>query len=60
MKDVKQTKRAPWFECQDCGQHWTEENLEPIRDVFQRVAPGEIMPAGECPECGALCHEAKG
>jgi hypothetical protein len=22
--------------------------------IWERVLPGEIMPAGQCPECGAL------
>ncbi len=32
------------------------DQLAPIRDIYQRVEPGEPMPAGECPECGALVH----
>jgi hypothetical protein len=45
--------------CQNCD--WTGEasTLNIIKDVFQRVAPGEFMPSGECPKCGALCHEIK-
>jgi DNA-directed RNA polymerase subunit RPC12/RpoP len=46
--------------CQNCGQVWPEPALRPIRDVEQRVAPGEPMPAGECPECGTLCHYGGG
>ncbi len=48
---------AETHECQNCGWRGAEERLEPIEDIFQRVDPGEPMPAGECPECGALCHE---
>ena len=40
--------------CQDCGKSFAVDDLNPIEDIFQRVAPGEIMPAGECPECSAL------
>jgi hypothetical protein len=42
--------------CQNC--EWTGDDSETknIEDVFDRVEPGEIMPYGECPECGALCH----
>jgi hypothetical protein len=43
-------------ECQNCAELWGEEELKEIKDIFQRVAPGEPMPSGECPECGALCH----
>jgi uncharacterized membrane-anchored protein len=47
--------------CQDCNKLWREEDLVlPIKDIFQRVLPGEPMPSGECPECGALCHVQTG
>lgn len=43
------------FECQDCGKEfWDEKALLEIKNLLQRVSPGEIMPAGECPKCGAL------
>jgi hypothetical protein len=44
--------------CDSCGTLWDEDELEPIDDLHQRVAPGEIMPAGQCPDedCGAVCH----
>jgi len=46
------------YECQDCGKRWSLDELKlDIPDIQQRVAPGEPMPAGECPDCGALCHE---
>ena len=46
------------YECQNCGKAFPEAKLvTPIPDLEQRVMPGEPMPAGECPECGALCHE---
>lgn len=44
--------------CQDC--EWTGDigdvSDKGIRDIFERVSPGEVMPAGECPKCGALVH----
>ena len=43
--------------CQDCGKTWTDEQLNEItHGIWERVAPGEPMPSGECPECGALCQ----
>lgn len=45
------------YKCQDCGEMWAEGNLKPISDMEQRIAAGEPTPAGECPDCGALCHE---
>lgn len=45
-------------QCNNCGQYFDEHELHPIRDLMQRVSPGEMMPSGECPnhDCGALCH----
>ncbi len=43
--------------CQNCGWQGPDSSLKtPIPDIFQRVDPGEEMPSGECPDCGALCH----
>lgn len=42
--------------CDNCESRFTANKLLPIKDVFARVAPGEPMPLGECPNCGALCH----
>ena len=47
----------PLTECQDCETRTPESKLNPVKDLHQRVEPGEPMPAGECPECGALCQE---
>jgi hypothetical protein len=43
--------------CQNCDREWPDSMLiTPIPDLEQRAAPGEIMPSGECPACGAVCH----
>lgn len=42
--------------CQNCDWHGPIDEAEPVRDFWSRVAPGEVMPAGDCPECGALVH----
>ena len=45
------------YACQNCDFVTQDrDQLLPIRDIHQRVEPGERMPAGECPECGALCQ----
>ena len=45
------------YRCQDCSALWDEENLlKEIPDLQMRVAPGEPMPTGECPNCRAVCH----
>ena len=46
----------PVCECQDCGHRFPENRLKGIKDIHERAAPGEPMPSGECPECGAVCH----
>ncbi len=43
-------------ECQNCGKEWDDFELVYPRALNVRVAPGEPMPAGECPACGALCQ----
>lgn len=46
--------------CQNCDWEGTESQLGQelcnVPDLFQRISPGELVPVGECPECGALCH----
>ena len=42
--------------CENCGRVWKDDELKEVKDVFVRVLPGEPMPSGECPECGAVCH----
>lgn len=45
--------------CQNCGSQWLTEQLKPIQDIEERITPGEVVPSGECPNCGALCHWLK-
>ena len=42
--------------CQCCDWTGRLDDLGEIKRLHERVAPGEVMPAGECPECGALAH----
>jgi len=54
------TREVEVYSCQNCG--WETEDpsqLHEIEDLLERVAPGEPMPHGQCPECGALCHLEK-
>lgn len=44
------------FECQNCEAIWDEKDLKPVKDLEERVSPGEPVPYGECPTCGAVCH----
>lgn len=45
----------PKFECVDCGEVFTEDQLLPAKDVLQRNTVGETFSDVECPDCGALC-----
>jgi hypothetical protein len=47
-------------QCGNCGTIWSKHQLKDIQDYNDRVSPGEIVPSGECPECGALCHLVTG
>ena len=38
--------------CQDCGWHGPVEETNELRNVWDRVLPGQVMPAGECPVQG--------
>lgn len=42
--------------CEYCDWSGRYPALDMISDLEERVTPGEIVPAGECPECGSLAH----
>lgn len=42
--------------CSNCGTKQTEGGLDSYRDFWSRVQPGEIIPAGDCPTCGAFAY----
>ncbi len=46
----------PLCECANCGFRAPNDELDQIHDFWSRVNPGEIMPHGQCPECGAFCY----
>lgn len=46
--------------CDDCGKVWSEDVVKSLAEIdrlWDRIDPGGVVPAGECPECGALCYE---
>lgn len=45
-------------QCNNCDWQGKSEDLQPVADVQDRVEAGCLMPAGECPECGALAYYA--
>ena len=42
--------------CRDCGWTGPVEETEELRNVWDRVLPGQVMPAGQCPvlSCAGL------
>jgi hypothetical protein len=45
------------YACGNCAFETPDPDiLVPAKDLYQRVSPGESLPAGECPECGCLVH----
>ena len=41
--------------CDDCGKVLKDEDLAPVKKLSMRVAPGGLVPSGEC-TCGALAY----
>mgnify|MGYP001610085038 CR=1 FL=1 len=42
--------------CADCGWQGPANDLDMIADIQERVDAGCEVPAGQCPECGALAY----
>jgi hypothetical protein len=43
-------------ECDNCTWTGRDNETAEIQSYYERVTPGGIAPAGECPECGALAY----
>jgi hypothetical protein len=43
------------YACQDCETEFYENQLNPAKDLSERIAPGDVYTDVECPSCGALC-----
>lgn len=47
--------------CDNCGAKYTDETLEEVIGDFRaRVSAGNIVPSGECRECGSLVYPQDG
>jgi hypothetical protein len=45
--------------CQACNRLYVDEGMVPLKklkNLLERITPGEQVPSGECPDCGAFCH----
>ena len=54
----------PRYCCDNCERQWYANELNEPADLDERLdyPPGDprcVLPAGECPECGALAYEIK-
>ena len=45
--------------CNNCSWSGSDNDCRVPDRVLERVLPGEVFPHGECPKCGALCHDAE-
>ncbi len=43
----------PTATCQYCGWNGPADRCGPLKNAWERVEPGDVMPAGECPNCNA-------
>ena len=43
-------------QCDNCGHECRAKKLDMITDIQERLDPGFVVPAGQCPECGALSY----
>lgn len=51
-----------YVECDDCG--WTANiadddetfGLHTVHHLYERLTPGGVVPAGECPSCGSFAY----
>ncbi len=44
------------IECPDCSFRCSVDHLDVLDRAWERVQPGDTMPDGQCPECGAACY----
>lgn len=46
------------YQCQNClAVHNHDKMIVPVPDLEKRLEPGDRVPDGECPACGAVCHQ---
>lgn len=57
--DVKLPEPGEPCACANCEWRGTDNEADEIRDMHKRLTPGCEVPAGECPDCGALVYLVK-
>lgn len=53
-----ETTATQHVECANCNWRGEAGDVDPIRDFWSRCSSGEIIPHGDCPECGSFCYAA--
>jgi len=56
-------RRHKFYECDNCGDITTQDNLLPleeVKDLSMRLDIGSETPAGECLKCGAFSYVVEG
>ena len=43
----------PTATCHYCGWNGPVDQCGPLKNAWERVEPGDVVPAGECPKCNA-------
>jgi len=56
MTQLSITPETKHASCDNCEWRGSTDDLDMITDAEQRLEPGYITPAGQCPECGALAY----
>jgi hypothetical protein len=51
---LPQPDRKGVYFCAECDWSGFEDDVDGIENASMRISPGEILPKGQCPECGAL------
>jgi len=64
MADLKgkpyDSKGKELYECDNCGTLWREDDLDQLRDAWERITDGYPMSSKQCPDCGAMAFPADG
>ena len=58
MTRTTKTQAAPveMAACDNCGHRCPTDDLDEYKDFWSRVTVGGIVPAGDCPKCGAFSY----
>jgi predicted RNA-binding Zn-ribbon protein involved in translation (DUF1610 family) len=55
-KTKTQAASVEMVACDNCGHRCPADDLDEYKDFWSRVTVGGIVPAGDCPKCGAFAY----